>query len=115
MGLTQWLASQALHHCSVLPVEMPGGWRVRMEVEDCAIRRGWRLADSPAAADLLIGCGPVPSELAESVEAVGERMPGPRARAELALVRRGPGVDEALDDAVARRADATARRPEAPG
>ncbi|GAA2001946.1 hypothetical protein GCM10009818_11100 [Nakamurella flavida] len=64
----------------VLPVEVPGGWRVRVGVEQAARQRGWRLASGPADADALVICGSPDRSWDEVLERLWGHLPGPRAR-----------------------------------
>ncbi len=80
MGLIDRLGRWSLRAVHVLPVEVPGGWRVRVGVEQSVTRRGWRLASSPADADLLVVCGAGGPAWAEILAGVWEQLPGPRAR-----------------------------------
>ncbi|MER7071927.1 hypothetical protein ABT295_09425, partial [Terrabacter sp. NPDC000476] len=115
MGLTDWLARQAVRRCSVLLVEMPGGWRSRVYAERCVGGRGWHLADSPAGADMLVICGQLPPELEDSVEAVWEQLPGPRVRISLAPDETQQGVVAAVEAALPRLRDMAGQREDAAG
>ncbi|GAA2025691.1 hypothetical protein GCM10009740_14270 [Terrabacter terrae] len=115
MGLTQWLARQAVRRCSVLLVEMPGGWRARVYAERFVLGRGWQLADSPAGADMLVVCGQLPPDLEDSVEAVWEQLPGPRVRISLAPGETEQGVEAAVEAALPHLRDTAAQREDAAG
>ncbi|BDX32310.1 hypothetical protein TUM20985_28570 [Mycobacterium antarcticum] len=111
MGLTTALARFAARHPHVLVVEAPGAWEQRATLEHQALRRGWRLADSPADADVLAICGPPGPELTEAIDRVWEQLPGPRVR--LDLGRDEIDVDEALDRASAELTDTGRHRTDA--
>lgn len=80
MGLTDGLARYAARRAHVLIVEVPGFWLVRATLEQHVVRRGWRLAESPADADVLAVCGVPGPGLGHVIERVWELMPGPRVR-----------------------------------
>ncbi|MBR7742425.1 hypothetical protein KC207_03855 [Phycicoccus sp. BSK3Z-2] len=106
MGLRQWVERRAVRASRVLLVECPGAWQVRAACEGAVLRRGWRLADCPAGADVLLVAG-VPDEDTQVVlERVWEAMPGPRVRVG---ARSEHAVDAALDDAVRDLLDLGAR------
>ena len=96
MGLSGALARSASRHAHALVVEVPGSWRTRMAAERTLTARGWRLAVSPADADVLVVCGEPGRGLAEAVEVVWHQMPGPRVRVD---VNEGDEVDARLDEA----------------
>ncbi len=100
MGLTTRLARYAARRPHVLVVEVPGNWRQRAALERRALRRGWRLADSPADADVLAICGRPGPELTEVIGKVWDQLPGPRAGLGLA----GSDIDAAEVDAALSRA-----------
>lgn len=83
MGLSGAMARLAGLHLHALVVGIPGHWRLRVEAERVVLGRGWRLAASPADADILIVCGPVGEQLAGAVDLAWAQMPGPRVRVEL--------------------------------
>ncbi len=83
MGLSDRLGARAIGRAHVLAVEVPGWWVARAEVERAAVARGWRLAMSPADADVLVVCGPLGEALAAAVDRVWQQVPGPRARVEV--------------------------------
>lgn len=113
MGVSNALAGLALRHAHLLLIEVPGYWLTRVAVERLAGVRGWRLAVSPADADILAVCGAPGPELALVVARLWEQLPGPRARIDVT----GPElVAAALDQAEAtlrdtprQRRDSTAR------
>ncbi|MEQ7845729.1 hypothetical protein [Nocardioides kribbensis] len=118
MGLKGALARLAVQAPHVLVVETPGGWRVRVALEQELGRRGWRAATSPADADLLAVCGTPPSTYADPLATTWDQLPGPRARVDLTAPST-PYVAVELDRAVAvllddhhQRADADARTTE---
>ncbi len=80
MGLSDALARSAAGHAHVLVAEMPGSWRTRAAVERAVLDRGWRLASSPADADVLVVCGALGPRLTEAVDLVWHQLPGPRVR-----------------------------------
>lgn len=98
MGVSAWLADQATRAPHVLTVEVPGWSGRRMDAEATLRRRGWRPAQSPADADVLLVCGIPGHELRRCVDRVWEQLPGPRTRVDLTDAER---VDDALDVAVA--------------
>ncbi len=106
MGVRQWLAKQAVSGAHALVVELPGGWRARVAVEQAVRQRGWRLADAPADADVLVVCGEPDGDLAGPVEAVWDQLPGPRARVTVLHPRQAAG---SLDDAAAALLDDAAQ------
>ncbi|MCZ2815982.1 hypothetical protein [Modestobacter sp. VKM Ac-2984] len=104
------LSSLAARRTTVLAVEVPGWSRTRCALEQHARTRGWRLADSPADADLLVVCGRPGARLTAAVDHVWGQLPGPRARAE---VTTADAVPAALDRAAAELADGTVQRRDA--
>ncbi|WP_130012027.1 hypothetical protein [Serinicoccus sediminis] len=83
MGLREVLARSAARHAHVLVVEVPGWDGLRMATERAVLERGWRLAWSPADADVLLVCGPPGPRLAAAVDLVWEQLPGPRVRVDV--------------------------------
>ncbi len=79
-----------------LVVEVPGSWRTRVAAERNVAARGWRLAISPADADVLVVCGEPGPGLAEAIEGIWHQMPGPRVRVH---VHAGDEVGARLDEA----------------
>ena len=117
MGLTTFLARHAVRHAHVLVVEVPGHWLIRAAVERHILGRGWRLASSPADADVLAVCGTPGPELAALVARLWDQMPGPRARVGIAAPRHveaalSEAEDELLD--VARQHADSHSRPDTP-
>lgn len=123
MGLTTGLARYAARSPHVLIAEVPGNWLQRAALERRALRWGWRLADSPADADVLAICGQPGPQLTEAIGRVWDQLPGPRA----GLGLTGSDIDDAeidaalehartyLADTDVQRADARERRaPEMP-
>ncbi|MCZ2839347.1 hypothetical protein [Modestobacter sp. VKM Ac-2985] len=104
------LRSLAARRTTVLAVEVPGWSRTRCALEQHVRTRGWRLAGSPADADLLVVCGRPGARLTAAVEHVWGQLPGPRARAE---VTTADAVPAALDRAAAELADGAAQRRDA--
>ena len=108
--MSRVLTAYAVRRAHVLVVEVPGHWRLRAAVERRARWRGWRLAESPADADVLAVCGVPGPELARLVERVWSQLPGPRVRLDLG----GPdGLEAALDSAARRLADTPSQRQDA--
>ncbi len=112
MGVRRWLARRAVRASRVLVVEGPGAWRARVAAEHAVGMRGWRLAESPASADVLLVVGEPGTELAEVVARLWDAMPGPRARVDLTV---GADPEPALDAAVASLLDADAQAEDAAG
>lgn len=113
MGLTDVLARLATRSAHVLPVEVPGHWQTRAALERAVLSRGWRLAVSPADADVLAVCGSPGPRLSTAIDLVWQQLPGPRVRIEL-WPDDDPAVrlDEAragLMDGARQRSDASAR------
>ncbi|MBF6136926.1 hypothetical protein IU501_28510 [Nocardia otitidiscaviarum] len=81
MDLTGWLRGRM----AIVPllVVAPGATGVRVAVE-CVVREnGWRWADSPAAANLLIVAGRGDAEFEDAVGSVHETMPLPGIRVDI--------------------------------
>ncbi|MFP5253527.1 MAG: hypothetical protein ACLGH4_06995 [Actinomycetes bacterium] len=110
MGLSDVIARTAARHAHALVVEAPGSWRTRVMVERAVLARGWRLAVSPADADVLVVCGESGPRLADALGLVWHQMPGPRVRVD---VRRYDEVAARLDDAQARLLDTAHHRDDA--
>lgn len=107
MGVSGTLARLAVRHAHLLVIEVPGNWLTRVAVERLAGVRGWRLAVSPADADILAVCGSPGPELALVVARLWEQLPGPRARIDVT----GPElVAAALDQAEAALRDTPRQR-----
>lgn len=96
MGLSDAIARSASRHAHALVVEVPGSWRTRVAAERNVAARGWRLAISPADADVLVVCGEPGPGLAEAIEGIWHQMPGPRVRVH---VHAGDEVGARLDEA----------------
>ncbi|MGW0480466.1 hypothetical protein [Nonomuraea sp. NPDC003214] len=79
--MSGWLVRRAA--VRPLVVAVPYGTRARLLAEAALAERHWPAAGSPAAANLLVVCGPPSGRLADAVETVWAAMPGPRARADL--------------------------------
>ncbi|MFB4290329.1 hypothetical protein ACBI99_21985 [Nonomuraea sp. ATR24] len=79
--MSEWLVRRAA--VRPLVVAVPYGTRARLLAEAALAERHWLAAGSPAAANLLVVCGPPSGRLADAVETVWAAMPGPRARADL--------------------------------
>ncbi|GAA4736146.1 hypothetical protein GCM10023328_15580 [Modestobacter marinus] len=106
------LTRLAARRTAVLAVEVPGWSRTRCALEQDVRARGWRLAGSPADADLLVVCGRPGARLTAAVDHVWSQLPGPRARAEVTTADDVPAV---LDGAAAELADGAAQRRDAAG
>ncbi|MFD8352463.1 hypothetical protein ACFV1X_26435 [Streptomyces coelicoflavus] len=109
----------AMNRPAVLTVTLPGATELRLEAEAEVRRRGWPVADAPAAADLLAVCGIPAPEDAEWLDRIERSMPEPAVR----IVVGGRGqvahvLDmarrELTDKAVASRPEHTDDRSEAP-
>src|SRR5699024_6088378 len=110
MVLSPFLARLAVQATRVLVVEAPGQWATRMELEQQLLRRGWRIASSPAQGDVLVVCGAPGPELSDLANRLWEQMPGPRVRIGIA----SPGaVVPALDNATALLLDTSHHRTDA--
>jgi hypothetical protein len=110
MGVNQLLSRLAVRRARVLIAEMPGQWPVRAALETRLQVRGWRVARSPADADVLAVCGRSGSEVADIIEELWQQMPGPRVRVD---VNSADSVDTALDHAAACLLDVTSQRDDA--
>lgn len=119
MGLRDWVARRGARTAHVLVVEVPGAWPTRVRVEQQVGARGWRLALSPADADVLAVCGTPGPALDAAVSKLWDLMPGPRARISLgspgaeAVSERLRGAEQALLD-VRQQYDDSRARPTAP-
>lgn len=116
MDLTRHLAAAATRRTTVLLAEVPGWAATRYAAERAIRMRGWRLALSPADADVLLTCGAPGRRMAEALELVWAQLPGPRVRS---TVTTRSAVDAALDQAAAalldtdhQRTDAARRSPD---
>jgi hypothetical protein len=110
LGLSAAIARSASRYAHALVVEVPGSWRTRMAAERNVAARGWRLAISPADADVLVVCGEPGPALAEAIEVVWHQMPGPRVRVD---VHGGDEVVARLDEAHTGLLDSDRHRREA--
>lgn len=114
MGMRSALARMAVQATRVLVIEVAGHWSTRIALEGQMLRRGWRLAWSPAEADVLAVCGTPGDGLAPLVDRLWDQMPGPRVRIDLAGEERvEAGLDEAertLLDPAHHAHDASTRR-----
>lgn len=113
MGLSARFAAAAVRRPCVLLVPVPGHAPLRRAAEDALDARGWAQAASPAAADLLVECGPVGPGLAPAVEVAWSGLPGPRVRVRLGGIT-AVGADLAsgtvlLRDVVGQQQDARNR------
>jgi hypothetical protein len=105
VDLTGWLLRRTPPH--LLLVDTPGGTGARLAVERVARERGWRLAASPAEANLLVVAGPAGSDFVPYVDAVWRSVPAPRVRVQLAGAR---GAEDTLTAAVAELRDPHVQR-----
>ncbi|MGK2875552.1 MAG: hypothetical protein ACSLEW_07905 [Nocardioides sp.] len=96
MGLISWIERSAAGRAHVLVIEAPGHWQTRAAVERAALARGWRLASSPADADVLAVCGRPGPQLEAVIDRVWEQIPDPRVRVDV----------HQLDDVAARLGEA---------
>jgi hypothetical protein len=110
VGLSDAIARSAARHAHALVVEVPGWWRTRAAVERAVLVRGWRLAFSPADADVLVVCGEPGPRFGDAVELVWQQMPGPRVRVD---VQEYADVATRLDEAYARLLDTDHHRHDA--
>ncbi|MFC0505279.1 hypothetical protein [Micromonospora costi] len=114
MGLTSMLHRLAARHAHVLLVETPGHWLTRVAAEHHLLDRGWRLAQSPADADVLAVCGTPGVELATVADRLWQQMPGPRVRIGIESpeqVRHALDIAEAdLRDITRQQTDSRVRR-----
>ena len=103
MGVTSWM----LRHTAPRPLVLtaPGGTEQRLAVERHARERGWRLARSPAEANVLVVAG---GGLEPYATRVWQAIPAPRVRVEVAA-----DVPAALTAAVAMLRDAGEQRKQA--
>jgi hypothetical protein len=107
LGLTDRLLSVAARRPHVMLVPVPGYVTMRWAAEDALDRRGWPRAASPAAADILLCCGPVGPQLAGAVDVAWDAMPGPRIRTTLEATE---DVDVVLAAAARALTDLSAQR-----
>jgi hypothetical protein len=91
-------------------VTAPHGTRARLGVEAELARRGWKPADTPAVANLLVICGVPEGVLAQATQTVWMDMPSPRARVKLHGELRPELVAGALNGAIGQLADERAQR-----
>lgn len=98
MGLRSRLDRAAARGAHVLIVVVPGRAAVRAAVERSVADRGWRIADGPADADVLVVCGNPGRVLTGAIDRVWRQLPGPAAR--VAVVT-PDGAPSALDRAAA--------------
>lgn len=92
MDLSAWLLRRTPPR--PLVVTAPGGTAARLAVEKAVRTRGWRVAMSPAEANILVVAGPA---LEPYAGRLWETMPAPRARVD---VVEPAEVPDALDEAV---------------
>lgn len=112
MGVRDLVARWAVRRPHVLPVEVPGQWRLRALLDHELALRDWPVASSPADADILAVCGQPGPELSSAVDVVWDQMPGPRVRTP---VTDGDGIGSALDGALAALRDTHRDDPREPG
>ncbi|MEU3885066.1 hypothetical protein [Streptomyces sp. NPDC029041] len=97
---------------AVLAVTLPGATELRLEAEAEVRRRGWPVVNAPAAANLLLVCGPPAPGDAEWLDGIERSMPEPARR--IVAGERGR-IAAALDVAREDLMDRTANRREADG
>ena len=112
MGLSDILVRRAVRVARVLVVAAPGTFVIRVAAEREIAARGWRVASSPADADVLLQVGRVFGELREVAGRLWDQMPGPRARVAAEVVG---AVPAALDKAVVLLLDAALQAEDAAG
>jgi hypothetical protein len=112
VDLTARLATWATTRTAVLLVEVPGWAATRWAAEREMRRRGWRSADSPADADVLLVCGAPGDRLSTACDVAWSQLPGPRARA---AADDRTDVRAALDGALATLHDERRQRDDAAG
>ncbi|MFC9976991.1 hypothetical protein ACFVH6_39430 [Spirillospora sp. NPDC127200] len=105
MGLRERLVRFAAGRPRSFVVAAPGATGVRLAAEAELRGRGWRAAESPVEADVLVVCGEPGTELAQAIEVAWSDMPGPRARVQVAGGATREAVARALDGAAAELAD----------
>ncbi|MBG6215148.1 hypothetical protein RCH23_003108 [Cryobacterium sp. CAN_C3] len=110
MGVTSVLARWASTSVHVLIVDVPGWDESRMLLEAELDRRGWRVALSPADADLLAVCGMPGEELRAAFDLLWNQLPGPRTRVS---VTTSVALSALLDAAVAHLVDDSRQRKDA--
>ena len=107
------VARSAARRAHVLVVEAPGHWRTRAAVERAGLHRGWRLAFSPADADVMAVCGHPSTELSRAIEGTWHQMPGPRVRVDVdqgsSAAQQLEAAHRALLDTERHRSDARGR------
>ncbi|WP_420000070.1 hypothetical protein [Streptomyces boninensis] len=102
MDLRRVVRKWALSRPAVLVATLPGATRVRLATEAELRRRGWSLAQSPAAADVLVVAGEAGSALDDALGAVWGQMPYPKAMVFVSGVDRvGAALDEVGRELVA--------------
>ena len=81
MDLTSWL----LRHTPPRPLvaTTPGGIGARLAVERVIRERGWRVAASPAEANILVVAGPITRQMQPYVQQVWSLVPAPRVRVDV--------------------------------
>ncbi|TFC20080.1 hypothetical protein E3O19_01560 [Cryobacterium algoritolerans] len=110
MGVTSMLARWASKSVHVLIVGVPGWDESRMLLEAELDRRGWRVALSPADADLLAVCGLPGEVLGAASDLLWNQLPGPRTRVS---VTTPVALSALLDAAVAHLVDDSWQREDA--
>ncbi|WP_090015441.1 hypothetical protein [Lentzea albidocapillata] len=108
MDLTSWL----LRRTPVRPLiaAMPGGTWARVAVEQFVRQNGWRLALSPAEANVLVVAGPTTAEISPYVDQVWSSIPAPRVRVH---VMDGTDAERALSSVASTLHDVELQRGEA--
>jgi hypothetical protein len=91
-------------------VAVPGGALTRVAVERAVRERGWRPAESPAEANLLVVAGAAEHDLEPYVARVWQLLPAPRTRVDVPAAQ---DVDDRLDTALRVLHDPEQQRDEA--
>ena len=95
MGLNERLSRMAARRAHVLIVEVPGAWVIRLHLEGALRERGWRMALSPAEADVMAVCGRPGPQMRDVIDHLWAHMPGPRVRVDLVDMSAADALDVA--------------------
>jgi hypothetical protein len=107
MDLTTWLLRRTPPR--PLVVTVPGGTEARLAAERAARERGWRMAFSPAAANILVVAGIPDGAIRSYIDQTWSLIPAPRVRIDV----RSPVVHSELDAAVVALHDPDRQREQA--
>lgn len=110
MGVSQALTRMAVRRVHVMVVEVSGWWTARAAFERRLSARNWRVALSPADADVLAVCGRPGPQMAKVIDRMWDQMPGPRVRVEIDSAQ---AVDVALDRVTAGLLDVASQQDDA--